>query len=167
VQLGEGRVLGRCMLELWKRAPAIDEVGGLLQVSPKVEANQLRDLQERFRQWHERTLDLPGTYYLQVVRRLFKENQIAEGRFVALGRVIDLAEIRAPMFLLAARDDEVVCADQLFAAARLVGTPAADLEMATEPCGHLSLFLGAKTLAGSWRRIARWLALAPAMAQAS
>jgi hypothetical protein len=27
----------------------------------------------------------------------------------------------------------------------------------TEPCGHLSLFLGSKALDGSWRKISHWL----------
>jgi hypothetical protein len=31
------------------------------------------------------------------------------------------------------------------------------LEKMTEPCGHLSLFLGSKTLDGSWRKISHWL----------
>jgi hypothetical protein len=31
------------------------------------------------------------------------------------------------------------------------------LEKMTEPCGHLSLFLGSKALDGSWRKISHWL----------
>ena len=61
------------------------------------------------------------------------------------------------MFLLAADNDELVSADQLFGTAGLVGTPKASIEMATEPCGHLSLFLGAEVLGRTWRRIAHWL----------
>jgi poly(3-hydroxyalkanoate) synthetase len=63
----------------------------------------------------------------------------------------------APIFLLGARDDELVPPEQLFAATQLVGTLKTSIEMATEPCGHLSLFLGRKTLAGAWRQIAQWL----------
>ena len=56
-----------------------------------------------------------------------------------------------------AGNDEVVPAGQLFATAQLVGTPAEQLVKMTEPCGHLSLFLGAVVLDGAWRNIARWL----------
>lgn len=87
----------------------------------------------------------------------FKENQIAEGRFVALGQQVDLTRLSAPIFLLAASNDEVVSVDQLFATTRLVGTPAESLEKITEPCGHLSLFLGSNALDGSWRKISHWL----------
>ena len=104
---------------------------------------------------------MPGTYYLQVARRLFKENQIAEGRFVALGHPVDLAGVRAPIFLLAARDDEIVGPGQLLVTAGLVGTPKGAIETSTEPCGHLSLFLGARTTGGTWQRIGRWLSRPP------
>ena len=54
---------------------------------------QLRDLQVRFEDWYDLTLDLPGTYYLQVVSWLFKQNRLAAGNFVALGRRIDLSSL--------------------------------------------------------------------------
>lgn len=122
-----------------------------------MDAGLYRELDERFRACNVATVDPPGTYYLQVIRWLYKENQIPEGRFMALGRRINLADIRTPIFLLAGRDDELVAPEQLFAAAHLVGTPKALVEMATEPCSHLSLFLGRRTLAGAWRRVAGWL----------
>jgi poly(3-hydroxyalkanoate) synthetase len=117
----------------------------------------VNDLLRHFASWYDATVDLPGTYYLQIVSWLFKENRLAEGRFVALGRRIDLSAICHPLFMLAARDDELVNADQLFATARHVGTPQRQIETAMAPCGHLALFLGAETLAHSWARIARWL----------
>ena len=104
---------------------------------------------------------MPGTYYLQVVSWLYKENRLAEGQFVALGRRIDLASLHQPIFLLGGRDDELVAPDQLFATANRVGTPKQHIGMATEPCGHLSLFLGAETIKRSWMRIADWLGEAP------
>lgn len=157
VHHGEGLVLGQDMLELWSPALDTNQVDGVLQVPSAIDPVRLRELHERFQQWNASPLNLPGTYYLQVSRWLFKENRIAEGRFMALGRRIDLAKVETPMFLLAAGNDEVVSADQLFETARLVSTPKAFLEMATEPCGHLSLFIGAKVLGGTWRKIAHWL----------
>jgi poly(3-hydroxyalkanoate) synthetase len=167
VRLGEGRVLGQRVLEMWGPALAAEDTDRVLQVGPGMGAVELEALERRFRQWYAWTFDLPGTYYLQVVRWLFKENRIAEGRFSALGRTIKLSQVRAPAFLLAARDDEIVAPEQLFAAAHLIGTARPAIEMATEPCGHLSLFVGAKTLGGPWRRIAHWLAHDPAIARAS
>ena len=103
------------------------------------------------------TVDLPGTYYLQVVDWLFKQNRIARGEFVALGRRINLSRLRLPTFLLAARDDEYVGLGQALAAARLLGTRKSDIRRAIAPCSHLSLFMGAATLTTMWPPIVRWL----------
>ena len=65
---------------------------------------------------------------MQVVEHLFKENRLATGRFVALGRRVELSELRCPLFLLAARDDEVVASEQIFATERLVSCKPRALE---------------------------------------
>jgi poly(3-hydroxyalkanoate) synthetase len=101
---------------------------------------------------------LPGAYYHQTVLWLFKENRLASGRLTALGRRVDLRSVRHPLFLMAARDDELVAVDQLLATRRLVGTPGEHIESVVEPCSHLALFLGAKSLAGGWAKAAAWLA---------
>jgi poly(3-hydroxyalkanoate) synthetase len=129
----------------------------VLQNPPDRDSARGRELCDRFRQWYAETINLPGVFYLQVVKWIFKENQIAERCFVALGQRIDLAQFRAPIFLLAASNDEVISVDQLFATTQLVGTPAALLEKITEPCGHLSLFLGSRVLDRAWREISHWL----------
>jgi poly(3-hydroxyalkanoate) synthetase len=161
VDRGGGRVLGRDVLALWAPALAADDVPRILQVPVDIDRDRLRELETRFAAWYAWTLDMPGTYFLQVARRLFKENQIAEGRFVALGHPVDLARVRAPMFLLAARDDEIVGPSQLLVTAGLVGTPKGAIQTTTEPCGHLSLFLGARTIEGTWQRIGHWLGRSP------
>ena len=66
--------------------------------------------------------------------------------------------MHAPIYLLAARDDELVAPAQLLAAERLVGTLAPDIRKEIVPCRHLGLFMGRTILAKSWPRIVRWLA---------
>src|SRR5271169_3084533 len=157
VRQGEGIVPGDRTLESWGISSGFNEAEVTLQTPDDLDPARRSELGERFRHWHAETLNLPGVFYLQVVKWLFKENQLAERRFVALGQQVDLTQLRAPIFLLAASNDEVVSVDQLFATTRLVGTPAELLEKMTEPCGHLSLFLGSKALDGSWRKISHWL----------
>jgi poly(3-hydroxyalkanoate) synthetase len=66
--------------------------------------------------------------------------------------------VRGPIFLLAARDDEIVAPEQLLAARRLVGSKEPQIRAETVACTHLGLFLGATTSLHTWSKIARWLA---------
>ena len=157
VQQGDGIVSGEHMLRFWNPPFSQHDVEAVLQRNLGDGSDEARMLLDRFERWDRATLDLPGTYYLEVTDQVFRQNLIARGRFVALGRSIDLAEVRVPVFLLAGEDDIVVPRDQALASARLLGTPSAWLERACEPCGHLGLFMGRSALGQSWRRIARWL----------
>ncbi len=171
VKLGDGRVLGRKVQKFWG-AETLDthEIHKLLQTQEPIGSPAFAELEATFREWHAWTVDLPGTYYLEVIEKLYKRNEIATGQFVALGEPIDLAKVRVPVFLLAARDDELVAPAQLFATERLVGTPARAIRTATAPCGHGALFMGHAVLGEYWPRIARWMiepdsrSLAPAAA---
>lgn len=167
VRLGEGRLLGRYALKLWGSDHAVDDVAQILQLPPDADETHVGALKQRFAVWNAWTVDLPGAYYMQVVQQIFKENRIAEGQFAALGHVLDLSTVRAPMYLLAGANDEVIAPEQLFAAARLTSTPGECVEMEKSPCGHLGLFMGAETIAGAWTRIARWLSRDVGMALAS
>jgi poly(3-hydroxyalkanoate) synthetase len=157
VEAGGGRVLGARLRRLWDQGvPEPELVHRDLQAADAIESPEFRALEARFRVWEACTVDLPGAYYLQVVEQLFKENRLAAGRFVALGRTVDLSRLSCPMFLLAGSDDEVAAAAQLFALERLVGRDCPVRKLMT-PSTHLGLFMGRDTLAQAWPEIARWL----------
>lgn len=162
-RLGEGRLQGRQAVEMWEPALRSDEVATALQIAPG-ELDRQPTLRDRFAVWSDSTLDLPGTFYRQCVLWLFKENRLAQGRFMALGRPVDLGDVRHPLFLLAAHDDQVVPPEQLMAVRHLVGSRPQDIESAIESGSHLGLFVGAETLHGAWARVARWLGEPPVIA---
>jgi poly(3-hydroxyalkanoate) synthetase len=108
-----------------------------------------------FDDWNRRTVDLPGAYFVQTAEWIFRENRLARGSFRALGREAPLSAIAAPIFVLAARDDEVVPAPQATAIESLC--PQTRVTARVEPGRHLSLFMGRRTIATAWRDIARWL----------
>lgn len=158
VRLGDGVVPGRRVLKLW--APDILESNDVLQLlqteAPAGSAAAIR-LEGQFRDWYAFTLDLPGRFFLESVEKLYRRNELAAGEFVALGQRIDLKAMRAPLYLLAARYDELVAPAQLFATEHLVGTAAPDLCKATAPCRHLGLFMGKRILRDVWPGVVRWL----------
>ncbi|MEZ2143638.1 alpha/beta fold hydrolase [Bradyrhizobium sp. DN5] len=155
VARGGGNVSGEEMLRFWSKSPDSDGIEVALQRGLSDEEGA--SLLARFDRWNTETLDLPGTYYLEIVNWIFRENRIAGGQFVALGRPVDLKDVKVPVFLLAGLDDDVVPAVQALATAGLVGTPPAFIAAASEPSNHLGLFMGARTHAHAWPRIAEWL----------
>ncbi|QOG17987.1 MULTISPECIES: alpha/beta fold hydrolase [Bradyrhizobium] len=155
VARGGGNVSGEEMLRFWSKAPTREDIAAALQRDLTDEEGAA--LLARFDHWNSETLNLPGGYYLEVVNWIFRENRIAAGSFTALGRAVDLKNVRAPLFLLAGLDDDVVPASQALATANLVGTPPAFIAAASEPSTHLGLFMGERTHAHAWPRIAEWL----------
>jgi poly(3-hydroxybutyrate) depolymerase len=158
VSAGDGRVLGNKVAQFWG-LHTVDRanVHATLQTAEPIDSPAFARLEAAFRGWDAWTFDLPGTYYLEVVDKLYKHNALAAGEFVALGQTIDLKSLRVPLYMLAARDDELVAPAQLFAAEHLVGTPPQRIGKALAPCGHLGLFMGRETLGEHWPRIVQWM----------
>lgn len=159
VELGDGLIAGHNVLKFWgPETVASENIRELLQTDEAQGSAAFGNLEVLFRTWHSWTLNLPGRYFLEVVDRLYKRNALAGGGFVALGRQIDLATLRVPIFLLAARDDELVAPPQLFAVEHLVGTNRRAIAKTTASCRHIGLFVGKRVLADVWPGVVHWLA---------
>lgn len=114
--------------------------------------------EETFESWYENPIDLPGRWYLQVITELFKENRLAKGEFVGLGRKLSLRNITCPTYLLAGAADDITTPEQVLNAEKYLGTPKDHIVKKTVPGGHIGLFMGARTLTEYWPEIARWIA---------
>ena len=158
VRLGEGLARGERARSFWSvQASDPESLLKLLQSDLPPDAPAFAALAEAYRQWDARTLDLPGAYYLEVVDQFYKRNALARGEFVALGKILDLAALHKPLFLLAAEDDQVTAPGQTFACAEKVGSPAKSIRRMLVPGNHQSLFLGARNLREAWPEIVNWL----------
>ena len=157
VNLGDGRVLGRNLAKFWENCTEENAIRESLQTLQLIGSPEFTRLEAIFENWNSWTIDIPGTYYLEVVEKLYKRNELASGSFVALGQKIDLSRLGLPMYLLAGSADEVVAPEQLLAVERLVGTQPEYLRHEVAPCNHLALFMGRQTLEEYWPRIVRWM----------
>jgi poly(3-hydroxyalkanoate) synthetase len=159
VAAGGGRMLGRVMLAGWKDMhPEKQYVDKYLDLYAHIEDSGYIKRTEAFERWYENPIDLPGRYYLQAIEELFKNNRLAKGEFVALGRALDLKRIKVPLYLLAGEEDDITTREEVFAAERLVGTPAGNITRKLVPGGHIGLFMGSNTLKDTWPEIGRWIA---------
>jgi poly(3-hydroxybutyrate) depolymerase len=159
VQAGGGRMLGKFMLAGWKNMhPEQQYVDKYLDLYAHIEDESYVKRTERFERWYENPIDLPGRYYLQAIRELFKENRFARGTFVGLGRRLSLEDLTMPLYLMAGETDDITTREQVFGAEALVGTPRAAIVKKLVPGGHIGLFMGTRTLAEAWPEIGRWIA---------
>jgi len=162
VRLGDGLVPGGKVLKFWgPETIEQEDIRIILESDERIGSPGFTNLEAAFRAWHAWTLDLPGLFFLETVEKLYHKNEIATGTFEALGHRIDLKEVTVPIFLLAAREDELVAPEQLLAVERLVGTPSSSMQKTTIDGRHIGLFVGKAALQNVWPEIARWLADAP------
>lgn len=156
VRIGDGIVQGRKVLKFWGVESVLaEDIRQVLQTSCVPGSPDFTALEASFRNWYAWTIDLPGRYFLEVVDKLYKQNELALGKLVALGRRIELAEVDMPIFLLAAADDELVSPQQLFATEHLVRSAGTRKQIV--PGRHVGLFMGKSVLEGVWREIAGWV----------
>jgi poly(3-hydroxyalkanoate) synthetase len=158
VVLGGGLMRGKFMLQGWKNMhPEQHYVREHIDLYEHIDDPAFIAKEETFKSWYENPIDLPGRWYLQVIKQLFKENRLAKGEFVALGRKLDLRQITCPVYLLAGAEDDITSPEQILGAANYIGTAKSDVVSKTVPGGHIGLFMGARTLRDHWPAIAAWI----------
>ncbi len=159
VALGGGLMRGKFMLQGWKNMhPEEHYIQQHIDLYEHIDDPTYLAKEETFESWYENPLDLPGRWYLQVIKEIFKENRLAKGEFVGLGRKLDLGAIACPAYLLAGAADDITTPEQVLDAAKYLGTPKERIVRETVPGGHIGLVMGARTLTEHWPKIARWIA---------
>jgi poly(3-hydroxyalkanoate) synthetase len=157
VQSGGGLLKGAYMLEGFKNMhPVRQYLEKFVDLYEHVEEPSYVDRFNAFERWYECTINLPGAWYLQAIQQLFKENRLAKGEFVGLGKTLKLKDVACPAYLLAGEGDDITPKAQVFAAEHLLGSK--DVTKALAKGGHIGLFMGHKVLQENWPPIARWLA---------
>ena len=161
VALGGGLMRGSVMLRGWKNMhPEEHYIKFHVDLYEHIDDPVYLRKEETFERWYENPIDLPGRWYLQAIVQLFKENRLAKGTFVGLGRRLDLKDVTCPVYLLAGESDDITTREQVFDAEKYLGTPPARIRRSLVPGGHIGLFMGARTLKQTWPEIARWIAAA-------
>lgn len=161
VEMGGGLMRGKFMLQGWKNMhPVQHYIKDQIDLYEHIDDPAYIEKEEVFNSWYEHPLDLPGRWYLQAIEQLFKENRLAKGTFVGLGRKIDLSAIMCPVYLLAGEADDITTPEQVLDAAKYIGSPKDNVVQKTVPGGHIGLFMGGRTLKNNWPEIARWIRVA-------
>ncbi len=108
----------------------------------------------RFENWYEYTQDLPGRFYLEIIRDIFKNNGLTKPGFIKLdGQSVDLGEIKCPLVIMAGKKDHITPPEQAFSLKQFVQTPSQDIiEILTEG-GHIGTLMGNEALKSNWTKV--------------
>jgi poly(3-hydroxybutyrate) depolymerase len=162
VTTGGGLMKGDYMLEGFKSLqPEKQYFDKYVELYEHIEDPSYVKRFENFERWYEYTINLPGKWYLQVIKELFKENRFFKGDFVGLGKKLSLGDIKCPVYLLAGAKDDITPKEQVFNAEKHLGTKKSEIVKDTADGGHIGLFMGSKPLREDWPRIAKWIKAHP------
>jgi poly(3-hydroxyalkanoate) synthetase len=90
---------------------------------PAIGGPRLSPQKGGFRAMVRKPIDLPGRWYMQTIVQLSKENRLAKGSFMGLGRRLNPKDIACPVDLLAGESDDITTKEQVFDAEKYLGTP--------------------------------------------
>jgi len=113
-----------------------------------------------FENWYEYTQYLPGKFYLDIIRNIFKGNNLAKPNAIVLdGRGVDLRKITCPVIILAGAKDHITPPAQAFALKDHISTPEEDIVEILTNGGHIGTLMGTESLREDWTAVAEILEL--------
>jgi poly(3-hydroxybutyrate) depolymerase len=147
----DGGVLkGEHMLAGFILIQPADEIARQMQLMLHLDDPDYVTRYREFEDWFKHTQDVPGGFYLWIVRHLFRDNQLVSGALEIGGRHVDLASLAMPLNLLAGATDHITPPDQVFAIAAHASTPPELVVRDVTEGGHLGLFMGHQALRRHW-----------------
>jgi poly(3-hydroxybutyrate) depolymerase len=127
-----------------------DEVARQFELLHNLNNEQHVARYREFENWFKHTQDVPGAFYLWIVRHLFRDNALMSGSLKIGGRKVDPTAIDMPLNLLAGATDHITPPDQVFALGSIASTPEEQIDRHVTTGGHLGLFMGHEALREHW-----------------
>ncbi len=106
--------------------------------------------------WANEYVPFPAEFFRQWVKEFYQENRLVRKELRLGGRLVDLGQIRCPVFVAAGAEDYIAPAPCVRALLDYVGTE--DRTYLELPGGHISLIAGRSAFKHCWPRVAEWLA---------
>lgn len=150
VAAGGGVLKGRYMLGGFIAINPADEISRQMELLRSVGDPHHVDRYTEFEDWFKHTQDIPGKFYLWIVRHLFADNALINGRLEIAGRRVKLERIDMPLNLLGGERDHITPPEQVFALKEACATPPEQIRTFSSTGGHLGLFMGREALRDHW-----------------
>jgi polyhydroxyalkanoate depolymerase len=154
--------------------PGVLQISGFMGLDPRRHADAFRGMfsdvaggrdASRTREFYAEyfaVLDVAAEYYLETVRAVFQDHDMADGRFECSGRRVEPGLITAPLLTIEAANDELCRPGQTEAAHRLcTGIPEELKQHHLQPgVGHYGVFSGSRFEAEIYPEIRSFIASA-------
>ena len=105
--------------------------------------------------WANEYVAFPGEFFRQWVKEFYQENRMIRGELRLAGKAVRLENIRCPVFVVGAREDNIAPPQCVKALIQAVGSR--DKEYVELPGGHISLIAGRGASVHCWPKISGWL----------
>lgn len=150
VAAGGGVLKGEHMVSGFITIKPGDEISRQLELLLNVRDPAYVARYMEFEDWFKHTQDIPGAFYLWIVRHLFRDNELIAGELEIGGERVDLGKLNMPLYLMAGATDHITPPGQVFAVADFAATPPSLVHREIAPGGHLGLFMGHQALREHW-----------------
>jgi len=155
VALDGGVLKGEHMLSGFIMIKPVDELTRQLELLRRVDDDGHVERYVEFENWFKHTQDIPGSFYLWIVRHLFRDNELLSGSMKIGDRTVDLRQLEMPLNLLAGSTDHITPPAQVFALADAASTPPELIRREVSEGGHLGLFMSHEALRNHWPSLLR------------
>jgi poly(3-hydroxyalkanoate) synthetase len=150
VAAGGGTLKGEHMLAGFVMIQPSSEISRQLELWQHLDDPHYVARYQEFEDWFKHTQDIPGEFYLWIVRELFRDNGLITGTVEVRGQHVDLSRIAMPLNLLAGQADHITPPDQVYALADHASTPPELVRRELAAGGHLGLFMSHEALRNHW-----------------
>jgi len=106
--------------------------------------------------WVTDLIPMSGAMYLQLIKELYRENRLSEGKMIIRGERVDLSRIRANLLNVIALADHISPPCQSESIMTRVGSQ--DQLLLKVKGGHIGMMAGSGALKRTWPQIDAWLA---------
>ncbi|HCJ35217.1 MAG TPA: class III poly(R)-hydroxyalkanoic acid synthase subunit PhaC, partial [Ktedonobacter sp.] len=136
--------------------PVENYIGSYLTLWDNLDNPRVVEAWHAMNTWVTDLIPMSGATYLQLIKELYRENRLSEGKMIIRGERVDLSRIRANLLNVIALADHISPPCQSESIMTRVGSQ--DQLLLKVKGGHIGMMAGSGALKRTWPQIDAWLA---------
>ena len=136
--------------------PVENYIGSYLMLWDNLDNPRVVEAWHAMNTWVTDLIPMSGALYLQLIKELYRENRLSEGKMIIRGERVDLSRIHANLLNVIALADHISPPCQSESIMTKVGSQ--DQLLLKVKGGHIGMMAGSGALKRTWPQIDAWLA---------